>query len=61
MAKEAAQRLADDGRIVSILTVVTVIGSANFSAYVGGKAAIEGFNICLNKELGERGITVNTV
>lgn len=59
--QEAAQRIADNGRIVSISTGGTVSGAANFAAYIGSKEALEGFSMSLAKELGERGITVNTV
>lgn len=59
--QEAALKVSDGGRIVNISTGGTVNGGANFSAYVGSKAAIEGFSKCLAKELGQRGITVNTV
>lgn len=59
--QEAARRVADNGRIVSISTGGTVSGGANFAAYIGSKEAMEGFSMSLAKELGERGITVNTV
>ncbi len=59
--QEAAKHLSDNGRIVNISTAGTVSGGANFAAYVGSKSAIEGFGLCLAKELGGRGITVNAV
>lgn len=59
--QEAAKHLSDNGRIVNISTTGTVSGGANFAAYVGSKSAIEGFGLCLAKELGARGITVNAV
>jgi 3-oxoacyl-[acyl-carrier protein] reductase len=34
---------------------------AGAGAYAGSKAAIEQFNNCLAKELGTRGVTVNTL
>ncbi|MGL5871838.1 MAG: SDR family oxidoreductase [Xenococcaceae cyanobacterium] len=59
--QEGVRRMADGGRIVCISTGGTISGGAGFSAYVGSKAAMEGFCMCLAKELGGRGITVNTV
>ena len=59
--QEAAKHLADGGRIVSISTSGTAMAIPTGGAYSGCKAAIEQFSACLAKELGERGITVNTV
>jgi 3-oxoacyl-[acyl-carrier protein] reductase len=59
--QEAAKRLADGGRIVNISTGGTAMPIAAGGAYVGSKAAIEHFSMALAKELGPRGITVNTV
>ena len=59
--QEAAREISSHGRIVNISTGGTINGGANFAAYVGSKAALEGFSMCLAKELGHRGITVNSV
>lgn len=59
--QEAARRMADGGRIVSISTGATVSGVANASFYAGSKAAVELFTKALAKEIGGRGITVNVV
>lgn len=59
--QEAAHYLADGGRIVSTSTSGTVMAIPGGGAYAGCKAAIEQFSACLAKELGVRGITVNTV
>jgi 3-oxoacyl-[acyl-carrier protein] reductase len=59
--QEAARRMADGGRIVSVSTGGTVGSSPGGGAYTGSKAAIEQFTVALAKELGPRGITVNTV
>lgn len=59
--QQAAQHLADGGRIVSISTSGTVMAIPAGGAYAGCKAAIEQFSAALAKELGVRGITVNTV
>lgn len=59
--QEAAQHMADGGRIVSLSTSGTVMPIPTGGAYAGCKAAIEQFSACLAKELGGRGITVNTI
>ena len=58
---EAAKRLADGGRIISISTGGTSMAIPAGGAYAGSKAAIEQFSNCLAKELGDRQIAVNTV
>ncbi|NJM73248.1 MAG: glucose 1-dehydrogenase [Scytonema sp. RU_4_4] len=59
--QQAAHHLADGGRIVSISTSGTAMAIPAGGAYAGCKAAIEHFSAALAKELGRRGITVNTV
>ena len=59
--QEATKQLADGGRIVSISTGGTSMATPGGGAYAGSKAAVEQFSNSLAKELGERGITVNTV
>jgi len=59
--QEAARHMADGGRIVSLSTSGTVMAIPTGGAYAGCKAAIEQFSMGLAKELGVRGITVNTV
>jgi 3-oxoacyl-[acyl-carrier protein] reductase len=59
--QEAAKRLNDHGSIVSISSGATALPGAGGSVYAGSKAAAEQFTIALAKELGTRGITVNTV
>ncbi|MBW4699466.1 MAG: SDR family oxidoreductase [Aphanocapsa lilacina HA4352-LM1] len=59
--QRAASCMAEGGRIVSITTGGTATGAPGATAYAGSKAAIEGFSMSLSKELGGRGITVNTV
>jgi len=59
--QQAAHHIADRGRIVSISTGGTSMSIAAGGAYAGCKAAIEQFSNSLAKELGARGITVNTV
>ena len=59
--QEAAKHLRDGGRIVNISSGVTILGSPGASAYGGTKGAVEQFTMAVAKELGSRGITVNTV
>jgi 3-oxoacyl-[acyl-carrier protein] reductase len=59
--QQAAHHLADGGRIVSISTSGTAMAIPTAGAYAGCKAAIEQFSMGLAKELGARGITVNTL
>jgi 3-oxoacyl-[acyl-carrier protein] reductase len=59
--QEAAKRLSDGGSIVSLSSGATALPGAGGSVYAGSKAAAEQFTTILAKELGSRGITVNTV
>ncbi|GAB4125487.1 MAG: SDR family oxidoreductase [Roseiflexaceae bacterium] len=61
MLQQAAQHLADGGRVINISTAGTLQSMAGGGAYTGSKAAIEQFSLALAKELGPRGITVNTI
>lgn len=53
--------LADGGRIINFSSGLTRFSAAGFSAYAAAKGAIEVLTVYLAKELGSRGITVNTV
>jgi 3-oxoacyl-[acyl-carrier protein] reductase len=59
--REAARRLADDGRIVSIATTISLTGRPGFGVYAASKAAVEGLTRVLARELAPRRITVNAV
>jgi 3-oxoacyl-[acyl-carrier protein] reductase len=59
--QEAARRIHDGGRIISISTAGTVGGAPYASVYAGSKAAVEQFTKSLAKELGSRNVTVNVV
>lgn len=59
--REAAQRLPEDGRIVSIATTLTLTARPGFGVYAASKAAVEGLTRVLARELAPRRITVNAV
>ncbi|MCC6295726.1 MAG: 3-oxoacyl-ACP reductase FabG [Pseudomonadales bacterium] len=49
------------GRIINISSVVARMGNAGQVNYAATKAGVEGFGRALARELGSRGITVNTI
>ena len=50
-----------NGRIISITSVVGVMGNPGQSNYAASKAGVIGFTKSLAREVGVRGITVNTI
>lgn len=53
--------LADGGRIVNVSSGLTRVSFPGFSAYAAAKGAVEILTVYMARELGARGITVNTV
>jgi len=49
------------GRIISITSVVGLMGNAGQTNYAAAKAGVVGFTKALAREIGSRGITVNAV
>jgi 3-oxoacyl-[acyl-carrier protein] reductase len=49
------------GRIINISSIVGLSGYRGLSVYSATKAALDGFTRALARELGSRGITVNSV
>lgn len=52
---------ARKGRIISITSVVGAMGNAGQTNYAAAKAGVMGFTKALAREVGSRGITVNSV
>jgi NAD(P)-dependent dehydrogenase (short-subunit alcohol dehydrogenase family) len=61
LMKEAAGRMADDGRIINLVTTQVAVTAPTYSAYAGSKSPVEHFTKAFAKEIGHRGITVNCV
>jgi 3-oxoacyl-[acyl-carrier protein] reductase len=61
LMREAAKRLRDGGRIINISTLNTVMVGPRMAPYASSKAALELLSRVAAYELGERGITVNSV
>ena len=59
--REAATRLADRGTIINFSTSVNRIMLPTYSTYVATKAAVEQLTRVFAKEVGGRGINVNSV
>ncbi|MBB6501184.1 SDR family oxidoreductase [Pedobacter cryoconitis] len=59
--REAATRLADNGSIINFSTSVNRIMLPAYSTYVATKAAVEQLTRVFSKEVGSRGINVNSI
>lgn len=59
--QQAAKRLRDNGRIIGVSSSTTKLPYAGTAPYAGAKAAIELYCKVLSKEVGARGVTVNSV
>ena len=59
--QEAARCLGEGGRIINMGTTLLAATTGFYSVYAGSKAPLEDFTRALAKEIGARGITVNTV
>ena len=57
----AAARLADDGRVINLSSTTIALNLPGYAAYIGSKAAVEGFTRVFAKELRGRRVTVNAV
>lgn len=59
--REATEKLADQGRVVTISSTVTRLMLPKYSAYAATKAAIEQLTRIFAREMGKRGITANSI
>jgi NAD(P)-dependent dehydrogenase (short-subunit alcohol dehydrogenase family) len=58
---EAAGKMADNGRIINLVTTQLAFTAPTYAAYTGSKAPVEQFTKAFAKEVGSRGITVNSI
>jgi 3-oxoacyl-[acyl-carrier protein] reductase len=61
VASEAAKRLGEGGRIINIASTLADFPMAGSGIYSATKAALKSFTESWAKELGKKGVTVNTV
>jgi 3-oxoacyl-[acyl-carrier protein] reductase len=61
IASEAAKRLGQGGRIINIGSTLSEFPIAGAGVYGAAKAALKSFTDSWAKELGQQGVTVNTV
>ncbi|MEX2984346.1 SDR family oxidoreductase [Streptomyces sp. C36] len=61
MMQEAARRVEDGGKIITIVTSLLAAYTGLYSVYAGSKAPVEHFTRALSKELFGRGVSVNNI
>lgn len=59
--QEAGKKLADNGKVVTIVTSLLAAYTPFYAIYPGSKAPIEHYTRAASKEFGERGISVNAI
>lgn len=59
--KEAGKHLADDGKIITIVTALLGAFTDGYSTYAGGKSPVEHFTRAAAKEYLDRGISVTAI
>lgn len=59
--KEAGTHLADNGKIITIVTALLGAFTDGYSTYAGGKSPVEHFTRAAAKEFADRGISVTSV
>jgi 3-oxoacyl-[acyl-carrier protein] reductase len=59
--REAATKLANDGSIINFSSTTTRVMMPTYGTYVASKAAVEQLTRVFSKEVGARGINVNSV
>jgi len=61
VCREAARRIADGGRIVTVSSISASMGFFGQTNYAASKAGVVGLTKSLSRELGKRRVTVNAV
>ncbi|MBO0656007.1 SDR family oxidoreductase [Streptomyces triculaminicus] len=61
MMQEAARRVEDGGKIITVVTSLLAAYTGLYSVYAGSKAPVEHFTRALSKELYGRGVSVNSI
>ena len=61
LMREAFTKMADNGRIINLVTTQVAVTAATYAAYAGSKSPVEHFTKAFAKEIGDRGVTVNCV
>ncbi|MFI7102263.1 SDR family oxidoreductase [Streptomyces sp. NPDC050161] len=59
--REAARRIQDGGKIITVVTSLLAAYTGLYSTYAGSKAPVEHFTRALSKELYGRNISVNAI
>jgi NAD(P)-dependent dehydrogenase (short-subunit alcohol dehydrogenase family) len=59
--QESARRMRNGGRIINVGTSLTAGAAPGYAGYGGTKAPVEEFTRMMAREVGSRGITINTV
>ncbi|MDQ6525879.1 SDR family oxidoreductase [Nocardioides sp. LHD-245] len=59
--REAGRQLADNGKVVTIVTSLLAAFTDGYSTYAGGKSPVEHFTRAAAKEFAARGISVNSI
>lgn len=59
--RQAAQQLADDGRVINVSARIPAAAASMLGVYAAAKAGVEALGRSLAHQLGPRGITVNSV
>lgn len=59
--QQAGQKLADNGKICTVVTSLLAAYTDSYSVYAGSKAPVEHFTRAASKEYGTRGISVTAV
>lgn len=59
--KEAGKRIADGGKVITIVTALLAAFTDGYSTYAGGKSPVEHFTRAAAKEFADRRVSVNAI